>query len=156
MEYINHQDDINNKASYIANDSVVINIWAMNEQYMSRGLARLISTKENKGINTINPPHTWDKIKDKLLSYGIDFETLPSYNDFNERRVLNNKLKHLNTVDSALESFPTFSGKLNKTLSGMKFPLQKYVLASHHFIGMLLEEATYKINNGNVFILYVA
>ncbi|HDS9329492.1 hypothetical protein GOY49_011410 [Klebsiella pneumoniae] len=144
MEYINHQDDINNKASYIANDSVVINTWAMNEQYMSRGLAQLISIKENKDINTIKPPHTWDKIKDKFLNYGIDFETLPSYDDFNECRVLNNKIKHLNTVDSALESFPSFSGKLNETLSGMKFPLQKYILASHHFIGMLLEEASIK------------
>ncbi|MBW5814411.1 hypothetical protein [Yersinia kristensenii] len=144
MEYINHQDDINNKASYIANDSVVINIWAMNEQYMTRGLANLISIKENKAIGEVNAPYGWDLIKNKFLSYGIDFNNLPSYDDFNECRVLNNKIKHLYAVDATLEAFPTFSGKLNESLSGMQYPLQKYTLAAHHFIGMLLEECSVK------------
>lgn len=142
MEYINHQDDINNKASYIANDSVVINIWAMNEQYMTRGLASLISKKENKAIDEIKVPHSWDRIKIKFLSYGIDFNKLPSYDDINECRVLNNKIKHLYSVDKDLESFPYFSGKLNESLLGMQYPLQKYILAAHHFIGMLLEECS--------------
>lgn len=144
MEYINHQTDLNEKASYIANDSVVINLWAMNEQYMTRGLANLISQKENKNLNEVKTPYKWDTIKSKFLSYGINFETLPSYDDINECRVLNNKIKHLNIVDSGLEVFPPFKGKLNESLTGMAFPLQKYIIGSHHFIGMLLEECSLK------------
>lgn len=144
MELINHQDDINNKASFIANDSVIINVGATNEQYMSRSLASLISKKENTPLEDVKVPYRWDQIRGKFLSYGIDITTLPSYDDLNECRVLNNKIKHLNKVDAELESFPTFSGKLNEPLSGMKYPLQKYILAAHHFIGMLLEECSKK------------
>ncbi|WP_293774469.1 hypothetical protein [uncultured Pantoea sp.] len=142
MENINHYDSLNKAAAYVANDSVVINIWAMIEQFMSKGLACLISKKEGIELSEVNIPYRWDKIRNKFLLYNIEFSSLPSFNEINECRVLNNKIKHLNIVDAELESYPSFSGKLGKSLTGMQYPLQNYVLASHHFIGMLLEESS--------------
>ncbi|HGV9339695.1 hypothetical protein [Enterobacter hormaechei] len=144
MENCRAKESLNNNVFFIANDSVVINTWAIVEQYMTRGLACLISKMENKNISDVVPPYKWNSIQQKFLSYGIDFNSLPSYDDINECRVLNNKIKHLNIVDSALEKFPSFSGKLNMQLFGMNYPLQKYILAAHHFIGMLLEECSQK------------
>ncbi|EFN9923835.1 hypothetical protein ACD925_14325 [Escherichia coli] len=146
-EMVGYYDDLNRKASFFANDSVVINLWAIIEQFSTMAYSLLEAIIKEIPENQVKVPYTWDKLKKKYLSYGIDLSQLDSYDVINETRVLNNKIKHLYIVDENLASFPFFKDKENKSLLGMEYRLQDYVIGTHKFIGHLLEDCSIKLGN---------
>ncbi|BBJ86490.1 TPA: hypothetical protein ACPYUI_000597 [Raoultella ornithinolytica] len=138
-ERVGYYDDLNQKASFIANDSVVINLWAIIEQFSARAYSLLESIIEGIPQDEVKVPFRWDQLTSKYLSHSVDLEKLDSYDVINESRVLNNKIKHLYMVDESLAAFPFFNGKEKRSLSGMEYRLQDYIIGTHKFIGHLLE-----------------
>lgn len=104
------------KPHFFANDSVVINLWAIIEQFSTMAYSLLEAIIKEIPENQVKVPYTWDKLKKKYLSYGIDLSQLDSYDVINETRVLNNKIKHLYIVDENLASFPFFQGQREQVI----------------------------------------
>ncbi|WP_148373930.1 hypothetical protein [Citrobacter freundii] len=146
-ERVGYYDDLNQKASFIANDSVVINLWAIIEQFSVRAYSLLESIIDGIPQEKVKVPHQWDKLTAKYSNYGVDLVTLDSYDVINESRVLNNKIKHLYMVDKSLAAFPFFKGKENKSLLGMEYRLQDYIIGTHKFVGHLLEVSASKLGS---------
>lgn len=114
----------------IANESLIINLWATIEQFT------------NRTLNLINPDakssHRWDVVKKEFLDKGVDFTSINSYENINELRVVNNKLKHLYFVDEQLAKFSNFKDSEGKSLNSVSFNLQNYITSSYHFLYTLI------------------
>lgn len=114
----------------IANESLIINLWATIEQFT------------NRTLNLINPnaksSYRWDSIKKAFLNIEIDLTSINSYNNINELRVVNNKLKHLYFVDKELAEFNNFKDSQGKSLDTVSFQLQDYITSSYHFLYTLI------------------
>lgn len=143
-EKVGYYDDLNEKASSIADDSVVINLWALIEQFSTRCYSLLASSREGVPVESVVPPYRWDQLSKRYLNYQVDLTQMVSYSTANECRVLNNKIKHLHKVDNELAKFAHFKDKENEPLYYVEYRLQDYVIAAHHFIGSLIEESSNK------------
>jgi hypothetical protein len=114
----------------IANESLIINLWATIEQFT------------NRTLNLVNPDgkasHRWDVVKKDFLNSKIDISTIASYEIINELRVVNNKIKHLYFVDEQLASFENFKNSEGKSLNSVSFNLQAYITSSYHFVTTLI------------------
>jgi len=117
----------------IANESLIINLWATIEQFT------------NRTLNLINPDekasHRWDILKNKFINNEIDITTIASYDNINELRVVNNKIKHLYFVDEQLAQFENFKDSQGKSLNLISFNLQDYITTSYHFLVTLINKA---------------
>lgn len=111
----------------IANESMVINLWATIEQYTNRVLQVLLS---NQASNS----HRWHEIVNKFKENDFDIKLLSAYDTINEIRVLNNKIKHSYSVDDQLANFQFFSEYNGKSISDVPLRVQDYTLAAYHFI----------------------
>lgn len=70
----------------------------------------------------------------------MDLNNLPGYADADELRVVNNKIKHLGTVDAELAAFGTFQGKLGRRLLDLDLDMHRYSLGIHAFLDRILED----------------
>ena len=101
----------------------VVGLWALVEQT----LAKVLNIYKGKTNSNFSIPYSWDKITILLKSLNVDTDqNLPIYKNANELRVLNNKIKHLNEVDSRLAEFPYFQDKKGKDLDRVDLELQRY------------------------------
>ena len=114
----------------IANESLIINLWATIEQFTNRTLNLINSNAKSS--------YKWDIIKKEFLSKEVDLTSINSYKNINEIRVVNNKLKHLYFTDEELAKFDNFKDNKGKSLNLDSFPLQNYITSSYHFIYTLL------------------
>lgn len=114
----------------IANESLIINLWATIEQFT------------NRTLNLVDPngksSHRWDVVKKDFLNSDVDISTIDSYENINELRVVNNKIKHLYFVDEQLAKFENFKDSEGKSLNAVSFNLQGYISSSYHFLLTLI------------------
>jgi hypothetical protein len=114
----------------IANESLIINLWATIEQFT------------NRTLNLIDPDgkssHHWYVVEKEFLKSGVDILTISSSESINELRIVNNKIKHLYFVDKQLAKFESFKDSEGKSLNSVSFNLQKYISSSYHFIFTLI------------------
>lgn len=115
----------------IANESMVINLWATIEQYVSRSLQ--ILTKKQ-----VSNSHKWHEIVEKFSVYGFDIKKLSAYGSIDEIRVINNKIKHSYYVDDQLAKFQFFSEHNGKSISSVPLRVEDYTVAAYHFIIQLI------------------
>lgn len=115
----------------IANESIVINLWATIEQYSNRILHVLLSDQTSSS-------HIWQKVVEKFDEKNVDIKSLSSYATINEIRVLNNKIKHSYYVDNTLASFQFFHEYNGKSISEVPLRIQDYTVATYHFIVQLI------------------
>lgn len=133
----NWQEEIE-QVKTIANESLIINLWATIEQFTNR-ILNLINTDNNSS-------HHWNRIIEEFNNSNVDISSINSYENINELRVVNNKIKHLYFVDEQLAEFENFNGMAGKSLNLVSFNLQEYISSSYHFIFALINstgETTY-------------
>jgi len=117
----------------IANESLIINLWATIEQYSTRCLSLLLEGSTNKEI-----PYRWDKILSKFNDHKFDLTSLGSYSIIDEMRTLNNKIKHLYKVDEKLAEYDYFKEHLNKEINNVPLRVQEYTIATYHYLCQLI------------------
>lgn len=114
----------------IANESLIINLWATIEQFANRTLNLVAPNGKSS--------HRWDVVKKDFFSSGVDISIIGSYESINELRVVNNKIKHLYFVDEQLARFESFKDSEGKSLNAVSFNLQGYISSSYHFLITLI------------------
>ena len=114
----------------IANESLIINLWVTIEQFTNRTL-KLINPDAKSS-------YYWNDLKNDFFSKGVDFTSINSYENINELRVVNNKLKHMYFVDEQLAKFNNFKDSEGKSLNSVSFNLQDYITSSYHFLYTLI------------------
>lgn len=115
----------------IANESIVINLWATIEQYTHRILKVLLTTKTSSS-------YEWSNLVKKFKENSIDINALSSYSIIDEIRVLNNKIKHSYVVDNTLANFQFFNEYNGKSISEVPIRVKDYTIATYHFIVQLI------------------
>ena len=96
------QDAETVRLKHYADEFTVIGLWAMAEQYMGRVYATAFAVRSGMNVKDVVPPPSWTKLKNGFCEHGICVETLHSFSDADECRVLNNKIKHVGRVDAHL------------------------------------------------------
>ncbi|MEL3927101.1 hypothetical protein V1669_06795 [Aeromonas enteropelogenes] len=115
----------------IANESIVINLWATIEQYTNRALQTLSS-------NQVPSSHKWYEIVNKFKENDFDITLLSAYETINEIRILNNKIKHSYIVDTQLSTFKSFISYNGKPISDVPLRVRDYTISTYHFIVQLI------------------
>lgn len=115
----------------------VVGLWALVEQT----LTKVLNTYKERTNSSFGIPYSWDKITILLKSLNVDTDqNLPIYKNANELRVLNNKIKHLNEVDSRLAEFPYFQNKKGEDLDRVDLELQRYADYAYAFLFFIGEQ----------------
>lgn len=114
----------------------VVGLWAMAEQYLTRTVD---IAQRARGL-TAAAPSNWPKIRKHLETVGVKVRSCKGFEDANECRVLNNKVKHLGTVDMELARFPAFADRLGQRLATIPFDLQRYSNGIFELVGFIMEE----------------
>ncbi len=137
-EFIYNNDLMLARTKYFANSSFVISLWATVEQFTSR---ILLSLEKQLGIAYSESSHIWDKKIARYKKLNIDITAYLNYQNIDECRVLNNKIKHVGEVDDALAKFSFFSALMNKSLEKIEYDLQRYSKSVFEYIGFVSERA---------------
>lgn len=116
----------------IANESLIINLWATIEQISTRCLAMVSNAAPGK-----RAPHKWKEIESRYSDINIILENAISYAIIDELRVLNNKIKHSYLVDDELSSFDFFKDQANKRIDAIPLRVFDYTLAAYNFVCFL-------------------
>ncbi len=134
-KFVSREHFLNSVKSF-TDQHFVIGLWVLVEQ----NIAKLLNVYKEKTGTVFKIPYSWNETIPLLSSLGINTdENLPSYQNINELRVLNNKLKHLNMVDSKLSEFPYFHDKEGKDLDKITLELQRYSDNAFAFIYFIAE-----------------
>jgi hypothetical protein len=94
-----------------ADQLLVIGLLAIVEQYCSRTLVELEQFLR-QSRHPRAAPYRWDHIVDRFSSWGLRIIDYTAYADVDECRVVNNKVKHVGSVDTGLSRYAAFAGKL--------------------------------------------
>lgn len=113
----------------IANESLVINLWATIEQISTRCLAIVSNAAPGK-----RAPHKWKDIESHYTDQNVILKNATSYATIDELRVLNNKIKHSYLVDDDLSSFVFFKNHANKRIDAIPLRVFDYTLAAYNFV----------------------
>lgn len=113
----------------IANESLVINLWATVEQIATRCITMILNSACGK-----RAPHKWKDIESNYAELNINLKNSASYPVINELRVLNNKIKHSYVVDEELSSFIFFKEHANKTIDSIPLRVFDYALSAYNFV----------------------
>lgn len=140
------QENIINSICSLGDESTIIGLWAMVEQFSARSYVILEAAVQSKAESEVNPPHRWDKLKNRFDQLGIDLTSLDGYGIINECRVINNKIKHLYYVDDELALFARFASEKGKPIKKLNFPMQDYSDSCHEFIIHLFEKIDLRID----------
>lgn len=131
-----HENFLNSIKSF-TDQHFVVGLWALVEQT----LAKILNIYKEKTNSSFSIPYSWDKITILLKSLNVDTDqNLPIYKNTNELRVLNNKIKHLNKVDSRLAEFPYFQDKKGEDLDRVDLELQRYANYAYAFLFFIGEQ----------------
>ena len=135
LELFTSREHFLNSVQSFTDQHFVIGLWVLVEQH----IAKLLNIYKEKIEADFKIPYSWNDTIPLLNSLGVNTdESLPIYQNINELRVLNNKLKHLNMVDNKLSEFPYFQDKKGKDLDKISLDLQRYsdnAFAFIYFIG---------------------
>lgn len=137
-QFIYNNDLMLARTKYFANSSFVISLWATVEQFTSR---ILISLEKQLGMPYSEPPHVWNRKIARYMDLNIDITAYLNYQNIDECRVLNNKIKHVGEVDDALARFLFFSNLNNKSLEEVEYDLQRYSNSVFEYIGFVAERS---------------
>ncbi|MDX9683842.1 hypothetical protein QMK56_20355 [Pseudomonas protegens] len=118
-------------ARTIANEGLIIHLWATIEQYVKKAILVM-----NKTLTDL--PFKWPALVELSKLTGLDLERLSSYDLIDEIRVVNNKIKHLYTVDSQLCKYKGFSEHKGKKMSMVNYRVHEYAIGAHHFMNRLI------------------
>ncbi|ANI82429.1 MULTISPECIES: hypothetical protein [Kosakonia] len=118
-------------ARKIADEGLIIHLWATIEQFVKRAVII-----KDEGIE--NMPFKWNALKKLSKDIGVDLEQIPSYSIIDEVRVVNNKIKHLYVVDNELGKYPGFEKHVGKKMSIIDYKTHDYALATYHFMNRLI------------------
>lgn len=131
-----HDQYLDNIRSF-ADQHFIVGLWVVVEQ----SIAKLLKLYKDKTDKTFEIPHKWDQTIAlfKTLNIVTD-QTLPIYQNINELRVLNNKIKHLNEVDEQLARFSFFDSMLGKSIDRVRLDLQRYSDNSYAFVHFVAEQ----------------
>jgi hypothetical protein len=113
----------------IANESLIINLWATIEQISTRCLAMVSDNTPGK-----RAPHKWKDIESHYEDINIILKRAVSYATIDELRVLNNKIKHSYLVDDELSSFDFFKDQANRKIDAVPLRVFDYTLAAYNFV----------------------
>lgn len=113
----------------IANESLVINLWATIEQILTRCLAIVSNPAPGK-----RAPHNWKDIEKHYTNQKVILKKAISYTTIEELRVLNNKIKHSYLVDEELTPFDSFKNHANKRIDAIPLRVFDYTLAAYNFV----------------------
>lgn len=137
---ISSYEDVLRSIKSISDESSVVGLWAIVEQFLARSYVILEANMEGIKEEDVNPPYQWQQLKKKYENYGVDITSLQSYSLANECRVLNNKIKHLYYVDDELALFPNYSSHKGKRIKIVPLPMQDYMDACYVFLCHSLEK----------------
>lgn len=123
-----------------ADQHVVIGLWAMVEQYCGR---TLIATEKSVGMTVASgeSPYAFGELEKRFEGAGVRLKNCKSYDSINECRVLNNKIKHLGSVDKTLAGFKRFDGLVGTELGEVELEMQPYADGVYEFVGSVMETA---------------
>lgn len=113
----------------IANESLVINLWATIEQISTRCI-EITSNSES----WTRAPHKWSDIIKCYANMNVDLKKAISYATVDELRTLNNKIKHSYIVDEELSKFDFFKEHVGKRIDSISLRVFDYTLAAYNFV----------------------
>lgn len=113
----------------IANESLVINLWATIEQISTRCIEMVLPLAPGK-----RAPHKWKDIESRYTDINLDLRKSTAYATIDELRVLNNKIKHSYLVDDELSSFDFFKSHADKKIDSIPLRVFEYTLAAYSFV----------------------
>lgn len=113
----------------IANESLVINLWATIEQISTRCLAMVSNSAPGE-----RAPHKWKDIEGRYKDRNVILKNAISYATIDELRVLNNKIKHSYLVDDELSPFDFFKDQANRRIDAIPLRVFDYTLAAYNFV----------------------
>jgi hypothetical protein len=120
----------------IANESLIINLWATIEQISTRCLAMVSNSANGK-----RAPHKWKDIEAHYKDINVTLKNAASYATIDELRVLNNKIKHSYLVDDELSSFDFFKDHANRRIDGVPLRVFDYTLAAYNFVCFVINRS---------------
>jgi hypothetical protein len=93
----------------------------------------------HKRVSSRAAPHKWLELSKRFSRIGIRLATCKSYAGANECRILNNKIKHVGTVDGELSKFGRYSEVAGMPIDKIEIDVQYYANAAYEFIGCVME-----------------
>lgn len=97
----NHKEQ-NRRVGSLADESLVINLWAAIEKFTNRCLGLYYPGRRLS--------HKWHEIERYLCDRGLNVSNALSYQLIDELRILNNVIKHSYVVDKNLANYKNFAG----------------------------------------------
>lgn len=137
LNHFTSREHFFNSVQSFTDQHFVIGLWVLVEQ----NIAKLLNIYKEKTGKNFKIPYSWNETIPLFKFLGINTdESLPIYQNINELRVLNNKLKHLNMVDNKLAEFPYFQDKKGKDLDKITLELQRYSDNAFAFVYFIAEQ----------------
>ncbi|GAA0307137.1 hypothetical protein [Psychrobacter aestuarii] len=137
LKVLHGQENFLNSIKSFTDQHFVVGLRALVEQ----NLAKVLNIYKEKTDSNFGIPYSWDKIIALLSSLNVNTDqNLPVYKNTNELRVLNNKIKHLNEVDSRLAEFFYFQDKQGEDLDKVNLELQRYADYAYAFLVFIGEQ----------------
>ncbi|WP_044410716.1 hypothetical protein [Thiomicrospira microaerophila] len=134
--------DIENKRIASFSDQImVVGLWAICEQFVSKTYRRAVSMMNNCEESSISVPYRWDQIKLRFSDIGIDIEGCENYQNADECRALNNAIKHDPLVSDKLAAYGYFESYEGKVLDSVPLEMQRYLNGISDFLGSLIERS---------------
>eukprot|EP01086_Lenisia_limosa_P000501 TRINITY_DN108_c0_g2_i3.p4 TRINITY_DN108_c0_g2~~TRINITY_DN108_c0_g2_i3.p4 ORF type:complete len:276 (-),score=32.69 TRINITY_DN108_c0_g2_i3:3481-4308(-) len=118
------------RVGLLADESLVINLWATIEQFANRSIDLFQPNKKKS--------YKWLEIEDKFLNLGLNLQNAMSYKIVNELRVLNNHIKHTYMVADSLVKFDNFVDYKGKTIDQVPLKTFDYTLAAYNFVCLVI------------------
>ena len=144
------QESIYTKEMYLnsiksfADQHFIVGLWVLTEQTIAKVLETFC---ELSGFPS-KIPFRWGETINffRRLALNTD-ENSDIYKNLNELRVLNNKIKHLNKVDTKLSEFEYFRNMLHEPIDSISLELQRYSDYSCAFIYFIIEQLKVVMRN---------
>jgi len=127
------------RVRHFTDEYTVIGLWATAERFLGKVLANIEALQSGVDVASVSRPYRWGDFKTAYTHKSIDLTALNGYADADECRVLNNTIKHTETVNQRLARFSYFTPFKNKLLAGIDFEMQRHVTGVFNFVGSLIE-----------------
>lgn len=114
------------RVGLLADESLVINLWATIEQFANRSIG---ISQPDKGKS-----YKWPDIESSFLNQGVNLKKSMSYQVVDELRKLNNNIKHTYLVDNKLAELDNFAEHKGKTIDQVVLKTFDYTLAAYNFL----------------------
>lgn len=120
-----------------ADQLIVVGFWTMVEQYCGKTLLEV--ELQLSGRQGRSAPHKWRELSKRFDIVGIRLTSCRGYEVVNECRILNNKIKHVGSVDAEMAKFDRYKELYGHDLNRISIDTQQYANSVHTFIGAVIE-----------------